>query len=212
MEFFKKLSLPKNPLKDGQWFEPGNNKANDRYAKDFHQYNITVDALNDDVMDSFKEIGVVPTTLSVFIFKKTKKMKDALMHLDLVRDGETWIKVPFAINWEITNTSCILSWWETQKPEAWPNWREYFHINPQAIHYGHRRLITGVDDATEKLLCTTMTTQDPLLVRTNVPHTAHWLPPAEHVGKRIAISVRFSNLYHLTWDEALKKFEPLVLS
>jgi hypothetical protein len=208
-DFYKKLNLPLNPIKPEFDFMPYLLKPLS------HQFCIPVEeAMTIEILDAFNAIGFKPDSVTVFASSKRRELAESLLHSDILQDSVgQWKPISYGINWEVRDADVTFSWWTTKRKEQYPIDPRFFVFKPQGIHYGDQRLQRGVSE-NDVFLDSVETNNVALLVRTDVPHTTVWphdlTRPQPNV--RIAVSIRFDDGMHISWNEAVEKFKPLIIS
>lgn len=167
--------------------------------------------LSTKLLDFFKQLGLTPAFCTLF-GEQYKQESGIWIHSDILWKDNTWIKLPFGINWELIPSETYFSWWDTGSlSECYPDSLENtswcqtdgFEFGQQGIHYGYREN-NSAEGCTlvEQLKMQFMT---PYLVRADVPHSVEYKTTYKH---RIGISVRFPVEQVSTWETALNIFEP----
>jgi hypothetical protein len=202
-----KLKLPADPFKFGA--------ARESLRKITGGYNIVKpeEVLNDQVMDTFATWSLTPKFVSLFGRNdQDSKIEDRMIHADVAmnRDGATWRKLIFGINWEIEQSENIFSWWDMSAlKECWPDeqlgeFSKYKILN--GIHYVNRGFL-GIPDLAVKLDETVIS--GPTAVRTEIPHMTLYTSPTY---KRLGISVRFDESKFNSWSDVVELLKPHELS
>lgn len=206
MQYFQELDLPKIFVDNSASeiiYEIKRNKKTRSYVCLLTEF---LDLVNPELLNYFKQVNLKPYALMAFGHENDYTYKrDLYVHTDVIKDNNEWVKVPFAINWEITDTEAEFKWYDTTGyGEFYPpdilNTHDYLLGN--GIHYG-RRYVPGTPNITYPFPVITTYTFKPycaVMVRTSEPHAVVY----ERFNSRLSVSLRFKNL---TWDHALKIFK-----
>lgn len=166
-----------------------------------------------EILEAFANIGLKPCFLLIlhrpgwFACKK-KLQENSKVHLDLTGDGDKFVKIPCAVNWQITPGETFFSWWDTKDaPEVWPanppvaNTLRY-HLNSMLYHHVDSFEYKSYD------CIETVKFEKPMLVNTSVPHSVTY-DTGDQV--RLSISMRFNLTDIDNWEHALELFDPLIV-
>lgn len=163
----------------------------------------------------FSSLKIRPISLVIFGHEHNSDfVRSAFVHTDLFHHENQWHTVPFAINWEITESSATINWWDTGSaekhypPEIPFASTEYYVAN--GIHYGER---VSPGQATEKdsfnlIKSHVMTKQFPSMIRTDVPHSVEY----SNLESRLSISLRFSVDDISNWEHARSCFNQFFIN
>jgi hypothetical protein len=203
--YYCPLSLSLHPIAD--FFDI------EKYAKHknmlrYSQVKFPKDILKKEILEEFFKIGLIVSHVVLFSKPTGRREEHAMMHTDINWDNntKTWEKEIFGVNWELTDTETIISWWKTSRQEIYPDSIDS-SISPEGIHYGSRYLL-GTFEKTDTRLDSVINTKAPMLLRTNEPHTIDVLSNSL-VQNRVALSIRFENKFN-NWEEVITKFKPLI--
>ncbi len=203
---YRRLNLPKNPLKNIDAVLHRVKNA----PSPFHMFNVDpFDTLTDDVLGIFDNLNLRPRAATVFHLPVPRTESQSLMHTDILRVGDQWKFITCGVNWELNDIAAQLSWWDTDRPELYPTDSKFFWLDPHGIHYSSR-FKQGIDASTDRRIDSVNTLDHPLLVRTNIPHNVY-LPDQDFQDTvRCSISIRFENDFP-TWEDAVDCFRPVTL-
>jgi hypothetical protein len=205
-QFHQTLNIINDPLRPGALEKLCDEKTRRGQNKIKHYsivYNNWAEYLSEDLIESFKSIGLEPTYF-IHFGSAYNKITTTVFHTDLYNYKGKYHKVPFSINWDLTQGTTKWHWYDTNDvPEVWPS---YHTPEFTGIHYG-KWDSTSVDGCTE-IGNFSLERNTPYLVRTDVPHQIIYRcdDPV-----RMALSVRFDIDTVPSWEQALKVFEPLFL-
>lgn len=202
--YYRPLSLPSDPIAS---FFNIESYANSKSMLKYSQVKFPKDILKNEILDQFSLVGLQVSYVVLFSKPTGRREKYSMMHTDINWDYQEkiWIKELFGVNWELTETKTVLSWWKTSRKEIYPE-KIDSSISPEGIHYGSRYLL-GTYENTDIKIDSVTNTKEPMLLRTDEPHTIDILPN-DLVKTRVALSVRFLNKFK-NWNEVLEKFNPL---
>jgi hypothetical protein len=202
---YKLLKLPINPIRDSFDLDPLISGIGLHQQLQFSPKEM----LKDEVLQIFESHNLKAQRVVSFILSSPRLLSNALMHTDVepIPDLQ-WRKVIYGVNWELNDIPSYLSWYTTTRTPAYPpdDKHPLTSFYPYGIHYGHRFKL-GYFPEQDNVIERVNTNIGPLLIRTDIPHTAE---VEESQSKfRVAISVRFENIVH-SWDEAVQLFSPLI--
>ena len=175
--------------------------------------------LTDEVLDIFKQLDIIPSTL--FYFCKGNLNSDAterVLHSDLTRGDpqpwhtdddpakKTWNNIICGVNWELAGSITEFSFWDTSAlAPCWPVRQglplKYDYLN--SVHF-IKRGNYGIPPGAIKLDQVELSSQ-PTLVRTECAHVTTYTGS----NIRIGASLRFKQNWN-SWEEAVEKFKPLI--
>lgn len=100
--------------------------------------------LSIEAKDYFKSLNVFPNVAILFgHFGDSSKHKlDPHIHSDIFLKENRWVRCPFAINFEITDTVATIKWWDSRglaELSADPISKGIEHDYGNGIHYGSVR-------------------------------------------------------------------------
>ena len=229
--YVKKLNLPGMPLRSGAIDELVDIKMN--YVKTvisiksvppvvLHPYIITdVERfLTPELLDIFRSFDAEPT---YFVnFGQTDKLcYTTPVHIDVSAVDENK-PIAFAINWELTTVSSLWRWWDTANAPVVSENTMNTLIQRIATPEHSRNLLAGVrygnlkefdDQSNAELGFQVIGSQQLLphtayMVRTDVPHS---ITCTNSSPVRTCISLRFRMSDISTWEDAVKRFESLIV-
>jgi hypothetical protein len=204
MNFYRRLKLPLNPLKNSDSFI--NQHMYNRTFRDSYMVE-SQDNLTDETLELLSLTKLDIDFIIVFrTFGELGPAEDRYIHSDLQWRRE-WKNLPFGVNWEIgyEKNHAVFQWWDMSAYE--PKYPPITHAGDKTfskltgLHYGQYN-IKGVPEKAK--LLEEVETSRPLLVRTDMPHSVVFSSQ-----RRMAISVRFKQL--LDWNSTLTAFSPLIL-
>jgi hypothetical protein len=169
------------------------------------------DLINPEVMYIFKQLNAVPNILIALGHENNINHKTPLIiHTDVFKRNSEWVKVPFAINTEITDTPVDFKWFDAPLIEVYPpdkDTDDIGYLSANGIHYGVRYQ-PGISTAPKEcslLDYITLNQNESVLVNTSIPHGVEY----SQYNDRLNISFRFKFEDIPTWESALKHFKPL---
>jgi len=203
---YRRLDLPKNPIKDIDSLILRAKNDTDPY----HMFNVDpYSTLTDEVLGIFDNLNLKLRAATVFHLPAPREESKSLMHTDILRVNDAWKFITCGVNWELNGIAARLSWWDTDRTEVYPQDPKFFWFDPHGIHYGGR-FKYGIDEATDRRIDSVNTLESPLLVRTNIPHNVYLLDQDFADQVRCSISVRFENDFP-SWDHAVDYFKPITI-
>ena len=169
--------------------------------------------LNPELVYAFKQLQVEPIVLIAFGHRANAEIKiNPFVHLDLQRIENTWVKVPFAINWEVYDTALELKWYDTTNmKECYPpnyNTDDPRYVYGNGINYVERYDFSRPNVPNPswdfvpayshkfKHQCATM-------INTSIPHSVDY----SGLESRLNISLRFNPNAIPTWESAIERFK-----
>jgi hypothetical protein len=200
---YRPLTLPKNPI-----------KKLDETLKFLEilfltrpQVNISPKAvLTDEVQDIFNDLKIKISCLTFFHFATLPRdQRHGLLHSDIVLKENIWTPVTCSVNWELTGDDVEFCWYNTTREPCYPTDPKEFNLNPQGIHFTNRGQL-GIFPETDTLIESVNTLENPLLLRTNVPHQVYSTNKSDK--SRFAVSIRFEPDFD-TWENAVEFFKPI---
>lgn len=213
MNYIKKLNLPSIPLRDGVINELTVKKSefkkksvalgkNDSY----HHPTVITEVnqfLNYELLSALETVGLKP---SYFVnFGQLDRLSYTTpIHIDISPAAENK-KVAFAVNWELTATQSQWAWWDPADATVIAPSIEDTSVLEKTLLNGLRY----VDDQEFKVIESyDLLPHTAYLVRTDLPHNIAYHNPTL---ERVAISVRFDIATTLSWEDAVKLFDPLII-
>ena len=170
--------------------------------------------LNPLLLEIFKSLNLTPSVIKMFGFLDRINWTQTvhIIHSDLVRLNNSWIKHPFAINWELADNEAEFCWWDVgDTPEAYPavddvDVNDLISLHARGVHYGHRMnfKIAPHYQIVDKY---PLTTSNALAINTGIPHSV--------VGKinqqpRCGLSIQFPLDQIQTWNKGLELFKDYI--
>jgi hypothetical protein len=139
-----------------------------------------------------------------------------LVHVDNVYDGSTYVKVPFAINWELTDTNPTLYWWDTKSDEGFEPPTNQDLLVHDWYRYGRGRLFGSASRIAypDKLFGYELVHKyKPIknrafLLNTSLPHSVTYQQGHEY---RVGISLRFPISQIASYEAALEIFKDYLI-
>lgn len=211
MSNYRILNLPENPFISDDALQQAIISCGPEMAARDKIYFEVDKLIKTEILDSFASIGLKPSFMLIlhrpgWFASKVKFQKNSKVHIDLTGNGDHYVKIPCAVNWQITPGETFFSWWDTKgAPEVWPtnppveNTLRYY-LNSMLYHHVDSFEYESYD------LVENVKFEKPMLVRTDVPHSVIY-----NTGNqvRLSISIRFNVADLQNWNNALKLFEPL---
>lgn len=204
---YRKLNLPANPVKNeeavlGTIIRGGYNLVKPE------------EVLTDELQEIFRSMGLKPTFVSLFGRNdQDGKLETRMIHADVQLRGQnkfersSWKKLFFGINWELSGSENMFSWWDMSAlKECWPAEElgtKYNYLN--GIHYVKRGNL-GIPEGAKKIEETLI--EGPTLVRTELPHMTVY---KNNTRTRVGVSVRFDESQFDSWEAVTKFFSPITL-
>jgi hypothetical protein len=173
------------------------------------------DKLNPELVELFDSLNIFPSVMQIqgHVGNKSFCRDLHLVHVDMIHTGESIVDVPFAINWELTDTDPTLYWWDTKDsirinpivkdPALLEN--EWF-IHGLGAHYGERlKKVSNPADLGYDLLAEYRPIKNKaFLLNTTIPHSAVYPPGSEN---RVCFSLRFPIDQIPSWEIASNIFK-----
>ncbi len=198
-QYYRFLNLPNDPLKD-------KSSILEKYSEKVAGYHLEdLSIVKDDVLECFSKIGLDPDFVVIFPAKINGEQDKRFIHSDISYNRETnkWMHVPLGVNWDIQGHG-IFQWWNapTNVKRIWPKGPPEDPVIEKlcGIHFSARRFLgipTGVT------LIDSVSTINPILVRTDIPHSVIYDTP------RVCLSIRFKNTTNKKWDELYHLFDTI---
>jgi hypothetical protein len=205
-QYYQEVNLPKvfvDTKSSEILYEIKRSKTNRPYVCLLTEFR---DLLNPELLYAFKELGVDPYALITFGHERNINFKrDLYVHTDVIKKNNQWVKVPFAINWEVTDTSAEFKWYDTSGYEEFypPNIStDAGYLLGNGIHYG-RRYIPGtpyVSFPFTSIESYTFKPNSAVILNTSKPHSVIY----EGLESRLNVSLRFRKIS--SWNDALRQF------
>jgi hypothetical protein len=189
-------------------------KSNRSYAAAIPEFEPFI---SDELASIFKNLDIWPNVMHVFGHITRKHHTDSIIHSDIIVKNNRFVRVPFGLNFEITNEKSNWNWY-TPKPDiqemSVKGALNLFDINlnisgvatPEyiwgsGVHYGKPKNCNPNDfDFIETY---ELSRERACLVKTNIPHSVTY---GEEVEKRLSISFRFSEERIASIEDAVKVF------
>ena len=166
-----------------------------------------------EILESFANIGVTPV-FAIILHRpgwfgcKEKRQEHTKIHVDLTGSNGNFIKIPCAVNWQITPGKTFFTWWDTKGaievyPSPMPKEGTYqYYLN--SILYNNRDSFEYKDYS----IIENVEFDKPMLVRTDVPHSVIY-----NTGDQVrcSVSIRFGIKEIKDWGHALDIFKPLIV-
>lgn len=209
MTYFKHLQLPDTLLKA----LPSNKElVGDQVPKNPKEF------LTDDAYSAFTDIGLEPSIIFFFSrFNESTTPDNRVIHSDLTRadpkpwaqtddaSKKTWKKFFCGVNWEVEDSRTDFSWWNMDAfkpcyPIKQGAYVRYDYLN--SVHFIKRGNFGVPEGAIH--LDKVIIEKTPILVRTDIPHSAVYTGSKVRLG----VSLRFNETWS-SWDEGFEKFRPL---
>ena len=212
--YFQKLSLPRVVLDPDDFLKI--RRANINQSRpyvsiltDFHEI------INPELIYVFKHINVVPNLMLIFGHENNiNRVIKNFVHTDICYRNKQWIKIPFAINWEITNTSVDFKWYDvSDHKEIYPPITaapDLNYLEASGIHYGERYMSgkINISETFNPIESVTLNQNEAIMVKTSLPHAVVY----SGLLNRINVSLRFNITDIPTWESALIAFKPFIQS
>ena len=146
--------------------------------------------------DKYNEYGLHIDYIAFFTFPANWPANRSfrILHSDLDWDGSEWYPCQAALNYELTDYTTRMEWWdmtESKQTPFYPDESKKMGIRPNGIHYGSRNLTKGIagEYTGAQKLDEVDLTQAPMLIRTDVPHIVYTSQLILH--ERVSVSIRF---------------------
>lgn len=172
--------------------------------------------INNELLEILKSLGLNPFILILFGHENDihKKMKQ-IVHSDLFLENNSWKHFPCALNFEITDTTPSITWYDVNNnieyyPPLYKEVTDLRYLYANGVHYGpigqdYKDVETHVRE-TYKVLHKSEFTSKPKLIRTNVPHCVFY----ENYVSRHNISIRFPLDQLDSWSKASELFKKFI--
>lgn len=205
-ENYKRLNLPKNILRET--FIPELN-GNDFW----HIYQDIESVLNDEIINIFKTLSVVPNMVILFGANLTnRKLNQIMVHSDLYYKNNEWVDAPFGINYELGKTTTTIYWFDTNKCKYEQPMPAQFYQYPSNIFNGkvyHKKLTDPYPINAQIIESVTITNEEnPILFRTDVAHGVSYIT---ETSPRFMLSIRFDVDIIKNWEQALDVFSNIIV-
>jgi hypothetical protein len=211
MSNYRKLSLPPIFLDTTKLLEIRRTNIVRGYACVLTDF---IDILNPELTDIFQQLGAIPTLMISFGHEKNVNFKPNYnVHADVYNQGNKWVKVPFAINWELTDTPVEFKWYDVKGvTECYPpeiKDADEGHLLANGIHYGERWPKDGVPAhyKFEPIETFKFEQHNPVMIKTSEPHAVLY----SGYDSRLNVSLRFNIKDIPTWDHAIDRFSEYIL-
>ena len=157
----------------------------------------------------FKSLNIFPDIFILFGHVGDVKRSNLTSHLhsDVTTKDGNYIDVPFAINYEVTNSVATMEWYDTKDAKklyfsGGPEVNELDKLYAAGVHYGSFKN----NDVSKYILLDSceLSSLHPVLINTSKPHRVTY--PAGYES-RLSISIRFPNTQLETFEQALDLFK-----
>jgi hypothetical protein len=202
MSFYQELNLPSPVVNDNLLA-----KVNIVKLKEKSYTTIFTDVkeyLHPALLNAFDSVNISPSFIATFGVANSQTGL-SMLHADITFKNNQWVKLPVAINWDLTPGETTWTWWNANGyPEIYPEQPGIeFPPQVQGTHYKSRGNkdpsgLTLIDSYKVKI-------NQPVLYKTDIPHQISYTTTAR---QRIGLSVRFSLDDVPTWEHALEIFQP----
>jgi len=211
MQCFKQLSISFNPLMENALDELIQSKSNKHPNSRQYLYTSlkTGYFLSNEAKHFFRSKNVFPHVMIIFghVGDPSKHKEDPHIHTDVFLENNKWIKTPFAINFELTDSESAFKWWTFKKNcEAFPILQPP-PFKSSTFDYLYGSGITYKNYCTEDVICIDqfgLTATHPLLVRTDLPHNVYY---NRGYYSRLSLSLRFPINQISSFEEAARIFD-----
>jgi hypothetical protein len=216
---YKEINLPV-PLTDDSLLYCMNEKYNKiNTFRNRSQHYVQTDVsrlLNPELLDIFDSLNLTPEVFHIFghVNNSNFACLDHLVHSDLMHDvnqNDKLTPVPFAINWELTDTDSTIFWWDVngatpifplELPFIEYDWYRY----GRGQHYGQYKR-KSVDPETDwgykQLEVYHPKKNRAFMFNTTVPHSSNW--QAGNID-RVGFTLRFPLNQIASWEQGYKIF------
>jgi len=181
-----------------EWINAGGVSSAHVYLSDDIQ-----NTLSSELLNQLQSIGLTPAV--VVNFSEHGKTYETPIHSDLTLYNDSWVPMPFGINWELAAGVTIFNWYDNKGHfYTAPRYKDETTAWPRCMLNGTRYRPTQLRDF-EKIDSVRLLPTTAYLVRTDMPHQVVSESPG---GLRIAISIRFPLDQVGSWQQALEVFRP----
>ena len=165
--------------------------------------------LTTESIELFQSLNIFPNVFILFghVGDSSKSNLTSHLHSDVITEDGNFIDVPFAINYEVTNSVATMEWYDTKNDKklyfsGGSEVNELDHLYAAGVHYGSFK---NNDVSRYTLLDSCeLSSLHPVLINTNKPPRVTYQPGYE---SRLSISVRFPNTQLETFEQALNLFK-----
>lgn len=164
--------------------------------------------LTSDLKEIFKSLGVTPNAIVFFgHISKEAVYRKGFVHTDMLYDfkQKKYRLIPFAINWELTDETVTLQWWNTGDakvitPTRIPETQlSLIYTNGQHFDY----LNNKETNQYQLLDSYVMKKNQAVMINTCTPHSSNYISVNDY---RVTVSIRFPLEQIPTWEHALTIF------
>ena len=170
-----------------------------------------LDRFNPDLLDCFKQLKLQPTCMLAFGHQGKEFSPRTWVHADIHQVNGQWKTIPFSLNWELTDTNPVFSWYDCsaytehyppELTEDYPHVKSYYEL-ANGIHYGERYADIGgnISNAFTPEYSYQIVPHVATLIKTSVPHNVAY----SGYNKRLMTSVRFDT--DMAWESVLELFK-----
>lgn len=206
MDNCKLLNFPKNILKND--FKLRLNGPNF-----WHVYEDPESVINEDIISLFNSLNLNPNMIILFSsIYKVRSLDQIIVHTDLYKKNNTWVKPVCSVNWELGPTDSEICWFDTSeciedlidenKTKDYPNnlfYGKTYRTNEKNSLPIGAKLIESVQLSFSSF---------PILFRTDI---AHGVSYKTNSVSRFVVSVRFDIDEISTWDQAIDIFSKHII-
>ena len=181
----------------------------------FNDPMIIKEVLSQEFLDCLQQLNLQPTLIHVFYRNKDVSIDRSYIHKDAALINNVWTTVPFGINFEVNPTTVsTTTWWDTSEVKEYLDDNEHTrtyknHLNGFRYHEDFLRSspkylkLNPIDSITVEGNST------PILFRANI---AHSVAASTKEGPRYNVSVRFDLKQIRTFEQAVERLQPLIIS
>jgi hypothetical protein len=174
--------------------------------------------INPELSEIFKSKNLTPKW--VFIFGHARKdlypnFKNPTVHTDLVEVNGEWVKIPFSINWELSETDTEFKWWDTSNTKVWyPSVEKMVIPNDpvsrvKSCWYGDVPPMTvGFEHNFPCLETFTLKSGSASLINPSIAHSTTYPSGADY---RCGLSFKFPIEQISTWEQGCELFKEFVI-
>jgi hypothetical protein len=201
MKNYLNLNLTNEPLNDKEAILA-------KYSHEQKGYSLeSTSIFKNEVIEYFCSKNLIPDFAVVFSAKIRGEQENRFIHSDLVYDTSTnsWNHVPCGVNWDIQGVGTF-QWWNipdtVMRCYPGPPTDNSAYSKFSGIHFEARRK-AGIPAGSTLIESTS--TDRPLLVRTDIPHSVIYTVP------RTCVSLRFKNTTGKDWSEIYNSFDKILV-
>lgn len=205
MKLYYKIDAPINPLIDNFTFPTEDPPPSGYWIYDSEIVRSEIKQYFSDKLGLNINLAVLFCRLPRKIFQLRENQ--GVIHSDVTFSNNKWEQMYYAVNWELFNTSSVLSWWETTDVEVYPPLPSIPTNSDllRGIHYGKRSNLEPLNSNYRRIDSATIDSY-PTLVNTACPHSVDYYGTSQ---KRWALSIRFDKKV-LAWEEAVNLFKDII--